>query len=78
MAKLQGSSSKARIRPLMAVKAGKTVAGQKVLKLNKVARTTAPISGGRRAAKIAPAPAAAPVVLWDEMGAGRRHGLARR
>ena len=78
MAKIQGSKSKARVRPLTAAKAGKTAAGQKILKLNKIARTIAPKSGRNRAAKIAQPPVAAPVVLWDEMGAGRRFGLARR
>ena len=77
MAKIQGSKSKVRAGPLTSVKAGKAAAGQKLLKLNKIARTTAPASHRHREAKLVP-PVAAPVVLWDEMGSGRRFGLDRR
>jgi hypothetical protein len=63
---------------LTSVKAGKAAAGHKLLKLNKIARATASIAGRRREATMLSPPVAARVVLWDEMGAGRRFGLARR
>ena len=79
MAKLQGSRQKVRPRALVAAKAGKTAASQKVLKLNRLPRATAAASGERRTAKAVALPAPAPlVVLWDEMGAGRRFGFLRR
>lgn len=78
MAKMQGRGPKARPRPQLAAKAGKAKSGQKILKSKKIARVAAPISGHRRGVQLPQPAAGSPVVLWDEMGAHRAFGFARR
>lgn len=78
MAKIQGRGPKARPRPPLAAKVGLGKSGQKILKTKKLARVPAPISGQRKGAQPLKPASGSPVVLWDEMGAYRALGFARR
>jgi hypothetical protein len=78
MAKIQGSSSKARARALTTVKAVKAPTIKKASNFRKLTPASVTVSGARQSAANSSLPKKTPVVLWDEMGGHRQFGHGRR